>query len=135
MQVQALRLLVFFVPAEVEPLQSFEDGIHRGLGIAFDVGVVEAEDHGAAVVAGIEPVENKRAGAADVKKAGRAKARTERGAGRVPGCWIWDSFVSLILLESLRCYGRWKSSVKRMRREQALRIHGSQCKLPRGHVP
>ena len=38
------------------------------VGVALDVGVVDAEDHGSVVVAGIEPVEDERAGAADVQK-------------------------------------------------------------------
>ena len=39
-----------------------------------DVGIVDAQDHGAAVVAGIEPVEDEGARAPDVQKA--------RGRGR-----------------------------------------------------
>ena len=74
MQRQALGLAVLFVPAEIQPAQPFEDGIERGFGVALDVGVVDAQDHGAAVAAGVQPVEDERARAADVEKA--------RGRGR-----------------------------------------------------
>ena len=73
----ALGLLVLFVPAEAEPAQAVEDGVERGLGVALDVGVVDAQDHGAPVVAGIEPVENVVSRAADVQKArGEGAKRT-----------------------------------------------------------
>ena len=70
--------LVLLVPAEVEPAQALEDGIERGFGVALDVGIVDAQDHGAAVVAGVEPVEDEGARAADVQKAsgGRRKANS-----------------------------------------------------------
>ena len=49
----SLRLLVLLVPAQVQPLEAFENGVDRGVGIAFDVGIVEAQDHGSGVVAGV----------------------------------------------------------------------------------
>ena len=52
-QGQALGLLVLFVPGEAQPAQSFKDGLDAGVGVALDVGVVEAQHHGAVVVAGI----------------------------------------------------------------------------------
>ena len=70
MQGQALGLAILLVPAQIEPAQPIEDGIERGLRIALDVGIVDAQDHGAAVVAGVEPIEDERARAADVQKAG-----------------------------------------------------------------
>ena len=82
MQIEALGLLIVLVPTEVEPLQAFENRIDGSVGIAFDVGVVEAENHGAAVVAGVEPVENKRARAAHVQKTGGRRRETHAGAGR-----------------------------------------------------
>ncbi len=69
-QGKAFGLLVFFVPGEAQPAQPLEDGLDAGLGVALDVGVVEAQHHGSVVVARIEPVEDERAGAADVKKTG-----------------------------------------------------------------
>ncbi len=51
-QRQALGLAVLLVPAEIEPAQAVEDGVERGLGVALDVGIVDAQDHGAAVAAG-----------------------------------------------------------------------------------
>ena len=75
-QGQAFGLLVFFVPVEAQPAQAFEDGLHAGVGVALDVGVVEAQHHGAVVVARVEPVEDERAGAADVEKAGGRGRKT-----------------------------------------------------------
>ena len=71
MQIQAIGLAVELVPSQIEPVQAFEDGIERGLRVALDIRIVDAQDHGAAVVAGIQPIENERSRAADVKIARR----------------------------------------------------------------
>ena len=71
MQIEPLRLPVLFVPAEIEPLQPLEDRIQRCFGIALEIRIVDAQDHGSAIVPGIQPVEDERAGAADVQIAGR----------------------------------------------------------------
>ena len=69
-QVEPIALAVELVPAEVEPVEPVEDGVDRGLGVPFDIGVVQAQHDGAAVVAGVEPIENEGAGAADVQVTG-----------------------------------------------------------------
>ena len=78
-QGQAFGLLVFLVPPEVEPAQTIEDGADGGIGVALDIGVIEAEDHGSSVVTGVEPVEDKGAGTADVQKTsgGRRKSNSK----------------------------------------------------------
>ena len=83
-KIKAFGLPILFVPVEAQPAQAFEDGLHAGVGIALDVGVVKAQDHRPAVVAGIEPVEDKRARAADVKKTGR---RGRKSDARTRGHW------------------------------------------------
>ncbi len=70
MQGQAFGLLVFLVPAEVEPAQTLEDGVDGGFGVALDIGVIESQDHGSSVATGVEPVEDKGAGTANVQKTG-----------------------------------------------------------------
>ena len=75
-QGQPLRLLVLFVPVEPQPAQPLKDGLHAGLGVALHVGVVKAQHHGAVVVAGIEPIEDEGARAADVQKAGGRRRKT-----------------------------------------------------------
>src|SRR5690606_23439956 len=45
------------VPAEAEPGEPVEDRRDRGVGRALAVGVLDAEQHRAAGVAGVEPVE------------------------------------------------------------------------------
>ncbi len=91
MKIQALGLFVLFVPVETEPLQAFEDRGEGGVGIAFDVRVVDAEDHGSFIVAGVEPIEDEGAGAADVEESGgrrgEADAGTELG-GEVRHIWV-----------------------------------------------
>jgi hypothetical protein len=77
MEVEALGLLVFFVPIEAEKTQAFEDGLDAGVRVALDVGVVETEDHGALIMARKEPVEDKRARAADVEKPGGRGRKTD----------------------------------------------------------
>ena len=59
------------VPIEAEPCQAVEDGVDRLLGRACPVGVFNAQAEPTAVTARIQPVEQRRAGAADVKKARR----------------------------------------------------------------
>ena len=69
-QGKPLGLLVLLVPGEAEPAQAVEDGVDAGVGVALDVGVVQTQDHGAAVVAGVEPVEDEGARTAHMEKAG-----------------------------------------------------------------
>src|SRR5882757_7759919 len=75
-QVNTLGLPVLFVPAQIQPLQSVKDGIHRGLCVAFDVGVVESKNHCACVVASIKPVEDKSPGTSHMEKTGRRGCET-----------------------------------------------------------
>ena len=75
-QISALGLLIFFVPAQAEPFQSLENRIDRGVGIAFDVGIVEPQNHRSVVPACVEPVEDECAGAAHVEKAGGRGRKT-----------------------------------------------------------
>ncbi len=76
MQIMPFRLPVNLVPVEIQPVQAVEDGIEGGLGVALDVGVVNAQDHGAwfaagRAVPGIEPIEDEGSRAADVQIASR----------------------------------------------------------------
>src|SRR5439155_1796259 len=67
------------VPVDAEPVKPVEYRLDRLGPIPHLVGVVDAEDELAAVPPGVEPVETRRADAADVQVAGRA--RGEAGAG------------------------------------------------------
>ena len=59
-----------FVPIEPEPAQTVENpGDHVGRR-AFGVGVFDSQNEGAAGAACVQPVEERRAGAADVEVAG-----------------------------------------------------------------
>ena len=44
MQIEAVGLAVEFIPAEVEPVEPFVDGIQRRLRVPLDVGIVDAQD-------------------------------------------------------------------------------------------
>ena len=81
-QGKAFGLLVLFVPGQTQPAQSLEDGLDAGLGVALDIGVVQAQHHGSVVVAGIEPIENKRARAADVEKTGGRRRKSNANISR-----------------------------------------------------
>ena len=59
-----------FIPIEAEPVQAVEDDLVRLGGVAFFIGILDAEDELAAVFAGEEPVEKGGASATDMKKAG-----------------------------------------------------------------
>src|SRR5208283_2101223 len=56
------------IPIQSEPAQAAQDDIGGFLRIAGRVGVLDAQDKGAAGVAGIKPVEQSRASAADVQQ-------------------------------------------------------------------
>ncbi len=81
-QCQALRLLVLFVPVQAQPAESFEDGLDAGIGVALDIGVIEAQHHGSVVVARVEPVEDEGTRAADVKKTGGRRRETNANTSR-----------------------------------------------------
>jgi hypothetical protein len=72
-----LRLEVgAFIPIQPEPAQAAENDIGGFLGIAGRVGVLDAQDKGAAGVAGVKPVEQSRAGAANVQQTRRTGGKT-----------------------------------------------------------
>ena len=64
------------VPIEAEPAQAVVDQVEEGLAVAFLVRVLDPQDERAAGVTGIQPVEQRRAGAADVKKTGGTRSKT-----------------------------------------------------------
>ena len=69
------------VPIEAEPGQAVEDGVDRLLGRAHPVGVFDAQAEPTTLAARIEPVEQRRAGAADVKESrGRGGKACDDGA-------------------------------------------------------
>jgi hypothetical protein len=58
-----------FVPCQAQPAQAVEDDLDGFLGIARGIGVLDAQHERAAGVPGVEPVEQRRARAADVQVA------------------------------------------------------------------
>src|SRR5690606_8637308 len=74
------------VPVEAEPAQGVEDGPHAVEAGALLVRVLDAQHEGAALAAGPEPVEQRRARAADVQitagGGGEAHPRRSASAGR-----------------------------------------------------
>jgi hypothetical protein len=83
-----LRLL----PIELEPPEAVEDFLDRVGGRAGAIGVLDAEVEGAAVMARLEPVEQRRAGAADVEIAG--------GRGGEANDWFHKRRLGKALFES-----------------------------------
>ena len=71
-----------FIPFETEPAQAVQDNFDRFLRVAGHVGVFDAENERAARMAGVEPVEQRRAGAADVQKTGRTRSKTDANVHR-----------------------------------------------------
>jgi len=47
----------------LEPLETFIDGIEGGLCVSFDVGIVDAENDGTALMASMKPIEDERSSA------------------------------------------------------------------------
>ena len=77
MQSQPVRLPILLVPLKAQPFQTFENRRQRLLGVAFQIGVVDPQYHGAPVTAGVEPVEYKSARAADVQIARRRRRKPQ----------------------------------------------------------
>ncbi len=69
------------VPVDAEPAEAAQDRLQRLVDVALPVGVVDPQDEAAAVAAGVEPVEQRRAHAADVQETGgaRREARADLG--------------------------------------------------------
>lgn len=72
-----------FIPIEAEPLEAVDDALDEFGLVALGVGILDAKDHGAALLAGVEPVEESGAGAADVEIAGGGwcEANADGGVG------------------------------------------------------
>ncbi len=77
MERDPVGLTVKLVPAELEPLETFVDGIERNLGVPFEVSIVDAKNYRAAVLASVEPVEDESSRAANVKVPGRRRRKTD----------------------------------------------------------
>src|SRR6266571_3757950 len=67
------------VPIEAEPSEAVEDHFGVLLGGALPVGVFDAQQELAARVAGVQPVEEGGAGAADVEVAGGRRGEADAG--------------------------------------------------------
>ncbi len=65
-----------FVVVQLEPVHAVQDGLYRFRRGAFHVGVLDAQDEGAAVLACISPGEQRGARAADVQVSGGAGGKT-----------------------------------------------------------
>ena len=79
------------VPIQAEPGKPIEDGLDRSLRGAFAVGVLDPQQHLPAAPAGIEPVEQGGARAADMQEArGRGSKARDDGLGHVG--WFLQRF-------------------------------------------
>ena len=65
-----------FVPIETEPFQVIDELIFKTRFAAIDISVFDAEHHGAALLAGEEPIEKSGAGVANVQMAGWRWSKT-----------------------------------------------------------
>ena len=70
-------LFAGLVPIQPQPVQPVEDDLDGFGRVARVVGVLDAQDEFAAGVPGVEPVEERGAGAADVQKAGGRRGETD----------------------------------------------------------
>ena len=65
-----------FIPIESEPAQAVEDDVHGFLAVPRGVSVFDAQNERAAGVAGVKPVEQRSARAADVQVTGGRRSKT-----------------------------------------------------------
>ena len=79
-----------FVGVQTEPIESLDDHLGGGIGAALAVGVFHPQQELAAVVAGEQVVEQRRAGAADVQQAsgGRRETGTDSHRGACLGSMV-----------------------------------------------
>src|SRR5215471_8902652 len=88
----------FAVPGQPEPGQPVDNGVDGGCGRTLTVGVLDPQEHLAAVPARIEPVEKRRTAAADVQKAGgRGRKTGNDGLAHCRACitdagWVFGTF-------------------------------------------
>src|SRR5690606_8936009 len=66
----------FAIPVDPEPFETLEDFLDGILGRALAVGILDAQAETAAVMPGEQPVEQGRAGTADMQVAGRGGRKT-----------------------------------------------------------
>jgi len=72
------------VPVDAEPFQAVEDRVDRLLRRALEIGVFDAKDESATVVASVRPGKQRRARAADVQEAGGARREAGTDFQSVP---------------------------------------------------
>ena len=139
-----LRLVIFVpVPIEAEPAHPVEDRVDRLLGRARLVGVLDPQQELAAVVAGEQPVEQRRARAADVQEAGR-RGR-EAGDDRPRSYRLRSSALSSSLHAAMqwtsapnigeaplpqRARGYWKTRFSAAREELEQLLEAERAQLP-----
>ena len=70
-----------FVPIETKPAQAVEDAGDHFVRRALDIGVFDAEDEHTTMAPDVQPVEERRAGAADVQVAGRGRSEAKARRG------------------------------------------------------
>ena len=70
-----------FVPVEAEPAQAVENAFDHRRGRPFGVGILNSQHEGAAMAPCEEPIEQRRAGAADVEVAGRRRSEADANHG------------------------------------------------------
>jgi hypothetical protein len=73
------------IPIEAQPLEAIDQRNNGGFGGAFAVGVLDTEQHLAALVLGIGPTEQRRAGASNVEIASRGRGETGDDLGHGTG--------------------------------------------------
>ncbi len=71
-----------FVPVETQPGEPIEDHLRMLVGRASLIGVLDAQQELAALVAGVQPVEEGGAGASDVEVARRGRSEADAGVHR-----------------------------------------------------
>ena len=79
------------IPVDAEPLERLENGVHILLPGPFDVGVLEAQHEAAFHASRVEPVEDRRAGAAQVQVAGRARWEAGDDLGHAVHLIAWKA--------------------------------------------
>src|SRR5262245_3455563 len=78
----ALRLVNNLpIPIEAKPSKPVENGCDCRLRRALAVGVLDPQQHFAARMTGIEPIEERRAGTANMQKSGRRRGKTSDDLG------------------------------------------------------
>src|SRR6185312_13363304 len=129
----------FPVPGKPKPGQSIDNGVYRGRRGPLSVGILDPQQHLAAMPAGVQPVKQGRAAATDMKKTGGRGRKTGNDGlvHREPSTTVGGKNVTAIDIEaSATSYGPrdtaqviFEEAWQPMQRQEAMRARSKRAAI------